>query len=123
MIWKYLVPTANGTLRECYGCPVDVFVPGLGRTTVVYQFQGGDGGQRCAAVHFASGRAIAWIEEHHTGYPQDRAQAAVNERFEGMGAKFARQENQDHYIAQRFKSADVINVLPSIAGVMRKMKR
>lgn len=109
MIWQYLIPTANSGVREAYGCPVDVSVAGR-QLRAVYQFQGGDGGQKCAVVHLASGRIMAYCKDRHTGYPQQRAQAAVDE---------AMKNRQPSAVWSVIDAAEVLNTLPSVVGVLR----
>lgn len=85
IIWRYRVPVSDGAggtaIRRAYGFPVTVTVPGVGDVRAVYQFQGGEDGQRCAVVHHPSGRVIAPVTDAHTGWPQERAQQAVDERL------------------------------------------
>lgn len=84
MILEYLVPVwADGCPyprepAKRYGCPVEVFVLGR-RMRVIYQFPGG--GQPCAVVHLESGRIMAHVRDDHAGYPQEKAQTALNERL------------------------------------------
>lgn len=118
MIWSYLVPSADGSTRRHYGVCVQVYIPGKGHTQVVYQF--GTPTQPCAVVHYQSGQIIAPIEEHHRGYPEQRAQAACRERFEGIPRKFAKQENQDAFIARRLDEAPVINTIPRTHGPLKR---
>jgi len=87
---------------------------------MVYQFQGGKGGQQCAVVDLASGQALAWIEERHTGYPEQRAQAAINERMARVPRRFARTENHEAHIASTIDQAPAINTAPSVVGVMQR---
>jgi len=82
VIWMYRYPTDTDTTRCAYGYPVTVFCAGR-ELRAVYQFQGGKGDQQCAVVHLDSGRVIARVYDRHTGYPQQRAQAAVDERVAG----------------------------------------
>lgn len=70
LIWRYLVPTNYGN-AHAYGTPVDVFLPGVGRVQVVYQFQPE------AVVHWQSGQILARIPDG-PGWPQGKAQAAIN---------------------------------------------
>lgn len=74
LIWRYLVPTNYGN-AHAYGTPVDVFLPGIGRTQVVYQFPAD--WQSEAVVHWQSGQILARIPAG-PGWPQGKAQAAVN---------------------------------------------
>ena len=101
MICSYLVPTSDGTSRRNYGTLVRVFIPGLGTTQVVYQF--GTPTQRCAVVHYQSGRIIAPIEDRHIGPPQERAAAACREYFENLDPE---------RISRVISEAPVINPLP-----------
>lgn len=112
MIWQYLIPTADGDVRNAYGCPVTVQVPGVGEVTAIYQFQGGEGDQQCAVVHLASGRSMAPVHDHHTGYPQQRAQAAVDERFR----RIAFPSDAWHRATE---ACETLNTLPSVVGVLR----
>lgn len=81
IIWQYRYPT-DGPTRLAYGTPVEVAVGGR-RIRAVYRFQGGDNDQQCAVVHHASGRILAPVKDTHTGYPEERAQQAVDERLGG----------------------------------------
>ena len=76
-VWSYRTPTGRA-----YGCPVTVSLPGWGWIQVAYQFQGG--GQGCAVVDVTSGQVIAPVFDRHEGYPQQRAQAAVDEQTADM---------------------------------------
>jgi len=82
MIWMYRYPTKADTTRCAFGYPVTVHCAGR-EIRAVYQFQGGEGDQQCAVVHLESGRVIARVYDHHKGYPQQRAQAAVDEKTAG----------------------------------------
>jgi len=108
MIWQYRYPT-NGPTRLAFGVPVDVFV--LGRQIrAVYQFQGGDNDQVCAVVHHASGRIMARVYDHHTGYPQQRAQAALDEKTAGKDPAT---------VWKVIDAAMVLNPVGSVVGVLR----
>jgi len=109
MIWSYLVPSGDGSTRRHYGVCVQVYTPGKGYTQVVYQF--GAPTQPCAVVHYQSGQIIAPIEEHHRGYPEQRAQAACREKFEGKDGR---------RIAQVIDQAPVINVVPRTHGPLKR---
>jgi len=112
MIWKYKAPTSDGAHWFCFGCPVTVRIPGVGELRAVYQFQGGEGGQQCAVVNLRSGRVIAPVYDHHKGYPEQRAQAAIDERF-------ARIDDPATAWARACDKAETINTLPSVVGVLR----
>lgn len=110
IIWRYKIVGREGELRDAYGWPIQVFVPGLGIIQAVYQFQSGPGDQRCAAVHLPSGRALALIEDRHTGFPQEQAQKAIREHCAG---------HQPTVIAAEIKRQPVINDLPSPVWIRR----
>lgn len=105
IIWRYDVPTETG-LTEAYGCPIDIYVGGR-LIRAVYQFQGG--GQVCAVVHWQSGQIIARIGLSDTGYPQQRAQSAVNARLH---------RNEHAKTWATINAAPVVNLLPEIVGCM-----
>ena len=107
MIWKYNVPTQGGKMMAAYGTPVEVFIPGIGFMQVVYQF--GTNTQRCAVVHWQSGAILAGIEEWHTGYPQERARAAIAEKLSGVTEKRT---------VAVLTGAKVINSAPVVVGSM-----
>lgn len=111
MIWRYKIPVAHRPgdfpYQYSYGCPVTIDLPGIGRAEAVYQFQGG--GQECAVVHYPSGRSIAPVLDHHTGYPEQRARAAVAERLRDVSPE---------RIAGAFEGAEVINAVPESVGVL-----
>lgn len=114
MIWAYIAPGTRGETEIRYGTPVTVHVPGKGLMPAVYQF--GTPTQVCAVVHLQSGQIIAHIEEHHRGYPQERARAACKERFDAMPRTFA----SDAQIVRTIDSAPVLNTVPSVVGAMRR---
>lgn len=112
MIWKYKAQRLCGQYRDCYGCPVTIRVPGVGTIQAVYQFQGAFEDQDCAVVDLPSGRIIAEVHDRHKGYPEQRAQAAIDEEM----ARF------DDPWAAWHKAMDglpVRNTLPSVVGVLR----
>jgi hypothetical protein len=110
-IWAYEVPTTDGSYRKAHGCPVTIYIETLGWIQVVYQFGLPD--QACAVVHWQSGQVIASIGETHQGYPQQRAQAAWDERYQRLPERARRR------IAERINGAPVINTAPSVVGVMK----
>ena len=109
MIWAYdSADPATGEISRFFGCPVRVYIKDLGEhVAVAYQFAAPT--QACAVVHVPSGRVIAPILEHHVGYPQERAQAAVDERMSKV---------KPGAFAAAIKKAPIINIKPHVVGVM-----
>lgn len=102
IIWEYRGATPDGPVLR-YGTPVMVFVPGVGQIQAVYQFGGGD--QIEGVVHLPSGQFLAKVLPHHTGAPEQRARAAVQEALAGADPQA---------VHRRVHEAPVINHLPRV---------
>lgn len=109
-MWAYdSADPETGEISRFYGCPVSVYIAELGeRVTVAYQFEAPT--QRCAVVHVPTGRVIAPVLDHHAGYPQERAQAAVDERMAAV---------KPGAFTAAVKAAPILNAKPRVVGVMR----
>lgn len=101
LIWEYRVPAVWGSV-PAYGVPVTVWIPGRGRQQVVYRFQDGD--QPAQVDVFRTGFRLAVIRPHHTGYPQQRAQQAVDEA--------------DLRLLCRALDEETLNIVPKVVGVL-----
>lgn len=112
MIWMYRAQGLRGELRTAYGCPVTVGVRGVGTVRLVYQFQGAFEDQECAVVDLPTGRVVAEVYDHHTGYPEQRAQAAVDEAMARFADPWAAWNNA-------LDGLPTVNTLPSVVGVLR----
>lgn len=113
MILEYKVPQVNPLTGEytevrAYGCPVEVFVFGH-RQRVLYQFPGA--GQECAVVHQPSGQILAVITDEQEGYPQEKAQTALNDRLRGYDWRA---------VESAYSRATVLNPTVKLVGQMTR---
>lgn len=116
MILEYKVPRVDPSSGEysvgvAYGVPVEVFVLGK-RQRVIYQLPGA--GQVCAVVHLASGQVLAYVTDEHTGYPETKAQTAVNERLQHLSAE---------HVAQAYAMATVLNPSAKQVDVLLRYRK
>lgn len=107
IIWEYKSPASTGLDASYYGTPVEVFLPGLGYTQVVYQFPGGEK-HPAAVVHHRSGQVLCAVTDPR-GSPQEQARNSIAAYFRTMSAKYPTAAAFHAVVRAAIYSADTVN--------------